>query len=313
VQQQQLRSVEHTVDVSAAPQVPYRIVADVTRWPYLFAPTVHAERVAGDDPEEIIRIWAFADDRVRTWTSRRRLDPAALRVTFQQEVSQPPVASMGGAWTMLAGAGGGTRVVLSHDFAAIGDDDEKAAWIESVVDRNSGAELAGLKAAAELAQIDELLFTFDDTLPIRGPVGPAYDFICRSEQWPRRLPHVAALHLVEDEPGVQVMEMATRSPDGSTHTTKSVRICFPGQRIVYKQTVLPKIMAAHTGAWLFRPTAAGVEVTSRHTVLLRPETFGELLGAQATAADARRAVQHSLSTNSRTTLEHARRFVENGG
>jgi aromatase len=309
VSQQKIRSVEHTVDVAAPPEVPFQIIADVTRWPYLFTPTVHAERVRGDHAEEIIQIWAFADDKVRTWTSLRRLDPAALRVTFEQQKSVPPVSSMGGSWQMLPAADGGTRVVLGHDFAAIGDDEAQADWIESVVDRNSGAELAGLKAAAEL-DLDELLFSFDDTVTINGTAEAVYDYLYRCDLWPERLPHVASLLLVEDEPGVQVMTMDTQAPDGSTHTTKSVRICFGPREIVYKQTVLPKVMAAHTGSWKVKPVAGGVEVTSRHTVLLRPETFTALIGPAATAADARRLVRHSLGTNSRTTLQHARAYVE---
>ncbi|RLQ03047.1 SRPBCC family protein, partial [Micromonospora sp. CV4] len=139
---------------------------------------------------------------------------------------------------------------LGHDFAAIGGDEAKTGWIESVVDLNSGAELAGLKTAAELADLDELLFTFDDTVRIRGTAEAVYDYLYRADLWPERLPHVASLHLVEDEPGLQVMEMDTKAPDGSTHTTKSVRIGFPRRKIVYKQTVLPNAMAAHTGSWL---------------------------------------------------------------
>jgi len=32
--------------------------------------------------------------------------------------------------------------------------------------------------------------------------------------------------------------MDTVSPNGSAHTTKSYRVCFPHDRIVYKQTTL---------------------------------------------------------------------------
>ena len=55
-----------------------------------------------------------------------------------------------------------------------------------------------------------------------------------------RLPHVARVVLTEDTPGLQFLEMDTRTKDGSTHTTKSVRVCFPDTRIAYKQITLPR-------------------------------------------------------------------------
>ena len=79
----------HAVRVRGSADAAYRLLADVSLWPQHFQPTVFAERVEGDDTDERIRIWAFANGEVRTWTSRRRLDPVARSVEFRQEVSQP--------------------------------------------------------------------------------------------------------------------------------------------------------------------------------------------------------------------------------
>ncbi len=104
--------------------------------------------------------------------------------------------------------------------------------------------------------------------------------------------------------------MDTVTPDGAAHTTASVRVCFPGTRIVHKQTRLPALMAAHTGEWRLTAVRGGVAVASAHTVVLREEAVPDVLGAGATVADARAYVREALSANSRITLERAKAFAE---
>ncbi len=87
---------EHTVTVAAPPGTVYALVADVTAWPQVFGPTVHAEVLEEARGEQLLHIWAFANGEVRNWTSRRTLDPATHTITFRQVVSAAPVASMGG-------------------------------------------------------------------------------------------------------------------------------------------------------------------------------------------------------------------------
>jgi aromatase len=309
VSPERVHRTEHTITVRAPADALYDIIADVTRWPALFGPTVHAVRVEGDDAQERIRLWALANGTVKSWTSRRALDRAGRRVRFRQEVSSPPVASMGGEWIMQAQPGGETRVVLLHDYTAVDDDPDGAAWIATAVDRNSESELAGLKAAAERLTADGLVMSFEDTVTIAAPSSEVYDFIYRCDLWPQRLPHVAALELREEVPGVQKMVMDTRAPDGSTHRTESWRICFQASEIVYKQVVTPALMHAHTGRWLFEEVPEGTRATSRHTVVLNPDNVS-VLGPDATVTDARAFVHRALSTNSTTTLNQAKDHVE---
>jgi hypothetical protein len=272
---------------------------------------VYAERVDGDDTRERIRLWAFANGDVKNWTSRRELDPAARRITFRQEVSQDPVASMGGEWSMAPGPDGGTLITLKHDFSAVDGDPARLTWIREAVDRNSRSELAAVKSIVERhAELDDLVLTFDDSLDIAGPAAEVYDFIYRCQDWPKRLPHVSRLDLQEDVPNIQVMEMDTRAPDGDVHTTKSVRVCFPTDRIVYKQVQVPAILSAHTGEWRFAETAGGVRATSRHTIVIKPEAIAGILGPDGTVALARERVRAALGTNSLSTLKLAKAHVE---
>ncbi|MFD9888477.1 aromatase/cyclase [Amycolatopsis sp. NPDC059027] len=306
-----VREVEHEIVVSAPAKVVYDLIADVRKWPQLFPPTVYVDRTALDGTSERIRIWATANGEAKTWTSLRTLDAAALRIGFRQEVSQPPVATMGGAWHVEPRSATESRVRLTHDYRAVGDDPESLAWIDRAVDRNSVSELAALKKNAELAAGgDRLLLSFEDAVEVEGAAKDVYDFINEAGRWAERLPHVAKVSLREDTPGLQLLEMDTRTSDGSVHTTKSVRVCFPHSRIVYKQIVVPALMTLHTGQWLLTGTAGGVLVTSQHTVVLDPANITKILGDGAGVEDARVFVRKALSTNSLTTIGFAKDYAE---
>ncbi|WP_035847281.1 aromatase/cyclase [Kitasatospora azatica] len=301
----------HSTEVDAPAEVVYGIVSDVTRWPEFFAPNVHVEHLERTAASERIQIWATANSEVKTWISRREFDAEQLKVGFRQEVSQPPVASMGGEWVVTAIDARRSRLDLHHDFTVVEDAPEGLAWINSALDTNSAAELAGIKRIAEQhTELDQLMFSFDDTLHVAADGADVFEFLNRADLWPERVPHVARLDLTEDVPGVQVMAMDTRTADGSTHTTESIRVVFGSDRIVYKQTTVPALMTAHTGRWTIEAAGDGVDVTSRHTVIIKPSAIERILGEGKTVADARAYIHHALSTNSTTTLKFARDFAE---
>jgi aromatase len=305
---------EHSITISVPPPAAFWLVSDVRTWPVCFPPTVHAERVSGDPSDERIQIWALANGELKTWISRRHQDVAACRIEFSQEVSQAPVASMTGIWTIEPLSVTESIVVLTHHFRAVDDDPDQLSLIDHAVDQNSRAELGALKAAAEQhAERGDLLLTFADTEQIDGPPSAAYDFIYRCQDWPDRLPHVSRLSLREDMPGLQIMEMDTRAPDGSVHTTTSGRVCFADRRIVYKQTQVPPLLSAHCGEWRFEENDGGTRVTSQHTVLIKLAAVPELLGPDATVETAKSRVRRALSANSVTTMQHAKAHVEGLG
>ncbi|QSB15923.1 aromatase/cyclase [Natronosporangium hydrolyticum] len=305
------REVEHEIVIAAPASKVYRLIAEVENWPQLFPPTIFVDHIERSDRSERIRIWALANGQAKTWTSRRELDPTSLRITFRQEVSAHPVAAMGGAWYFEALTPDETRVRLLHDYRAVNDEPTDLAWIDEAVDRNSQAELVALKSIAETAEeTAELTFAFTDTVQVDGSVKDVFDFINQAERWTERLPHVAAVTLAEEQPGVQTLEMTTRAKNGSTHLTKSYRVTFPHQRIAYKQVTLPALLAVHTGIWTFTENGSGVAASSQHTVVLNPTNIAHVLGPDADVAQARSYVRNALSSNSLATLEHARTYAE---
>lgn len=301
----------HTVTIAAPADAVYRLIADVGAWPQMFVPTLHVDRLEGDDRGELLRLWAMANGEVRTWTSRRELDPGAGRVRFRQERTSPPVRDMGGEWVIAGTGPDTTEVVLLHDFTVADDDPDRVAWVRAAVDRNSEAELAALRSAAEQGRKrEELVHTFSDSIMVAGSVEEVYEVLFRADRWPDRLPHVSRVELTEGEGGVQVIEMDTRSTDGSVHTTRSIRVGSSPHRIVYKQTKFPPILAAHTGRWELTQTPGWVRATSWHTIVLREEKVTEVLGPDATVAEAGERVRRALSTNSAATLRVAKEIVE---
>ena len=306
-----VREMEHQTTVHAPARAAYDLIAGVENWPRLFPPSVHVERLDARGSEERVRIWATANGEVKSWSSQRVLEPDAMRVSFRQESSSPPVAAMGGTWIVEEISPGESRVRLLHDFRAVDDDPEALTWIEQAVDRNSRSELSALKANLELAAGPAgLVMTFEDTIAVNGSAADVYDFLNEAQLWSERLPHVARSALLEDSPGVQLLEMDTRTKDGSTHTTKSVRVCFPHRLIAYKQIGLPALMTAHTGQWRIEEAPGEVRVTSEHTVVINEQNISAVLGDGADVERASSFVRSALSTNSLATLGHAKTYAE---
>lgn len=304
-----IHKTSHEITVTATPKTVFDVIADATKWPTIFPPTVHVNYLERGETTERLRIWATGNGEVKTWQSRRELDHDRLRVTFRQEVSQHPLLAMSGAWLIAPLTGGRTLVRLTHEFRVVGNDPRNVEWVRRAVDRNSTAELAALKSAAERDDAEELLLTFDDTVTIPADRRALYDFLYDAGRWAERIPHVAGVVLTEDSPNIQVLEMDTLGPDGSTHTTKSVRVCFPGELIVYKQLQLPAVLSVHTGQWRLEDAGEQTVITSTHTVRLDRLAIPTVLGGDATVTDARQLVRTALGNNSTATIRAAGEHV----
>jgi aromatase len=311
MEQKALREVDHEITISAPAAAVYRLISEVENWPRIFPPTIYVDHLERGPDDERIRIWATANETAKDWTSYRTLDADALRITFRQEVPARPVAAMSGTWIIEPLSATESRVRLLHDYQAIDDDPESLAWIDQAVDRNSRSELAALKNNVEAVRAaEDVSFSFEDSVQISGSVKDVYDFINEADRWAERLPHVAVVRLEEISLGLQILEMDTQAKDGSTHTTKSYRVCLPDQKIAYKQVTLPALMSLHTGYWTFTENEGGVLASSQHTVVLNTINVARVLGEKATVAQACEYVHAALSTNSLATLGHAKSHAE---
>ena len=293
----------HTISCAAPPSVLYELVADVSRWSAILASTIDIRHIDRSEHAERFRLWALAGGQVQTWVSQRGLDPDHMRITFQQERTEPPIVHVNGEWEFQPLDGGGTRVMLRHRFTVDGD----SAGRERIAAADSSTrELAALCRLAEFGHpIDQLVFSFSNQVRLPVSVADAYSFVYRSDKWSEVLPHVSRVVLTEPQPDVQDMEMDTVTADGRTHTTRSVRLCFPHERIVYKQLVAPRLLLGHSGAWHFAADDAGTLVAARHTVAVNPVAVADVLGPGSVLEDACEYLRGVLGANSRATLSHA--------
>ena len=305
-----IRTARHTIRVAAPPRRVYELIADVDRWPQIFDPTVTVEHLGFNGSSERVRIWELVGGELRSAVTFRELNAHRLQVRFRQEDPQHPVASMGGLWLVLP-KGNGSLVALDHYYRVVGDNPADARWLAEAVDRNSVTVLEALRDTAELGgALDQLALSCVDSMDIGGDPQDVYDFLARAQDWSQRLPHIDRMLVDEDVRDIQHLEADTRLPNGSVHTTSTVRVCFPETRIVYKQTRPPAIMRAHTGSFSVTRLARGVRATAQHTVLLRPETVQRLLGPDHTVDDVRAAVRNVLHSLSLATLTRAKEFAE---
>lgn len=306
------RAVEHEVTVAAPAAAVYQLIADAQRWPHIFPAVVHVDRIEQAGRTERLRMWAVGNGKPVGWTSARVLDPAGMRVEFRQEDCVPPVAAMSGRWLIEPVSKASSLVRLALEYRAVGGDPDGLSFIAQAVEQNSEPELAALKASAEAdpAAEAELGVSFEDTVWVDGAIKDVYDYLNEAQLWAERLPHVDRVCLTEETPGLQILEMDTHIKDGSPHTTRSVRVCFPPGRIVYKQVGLPAPLTVHTGYWQLTEEGDRVRAISQHSAVLNAAYIPTMLGQQATVRQARDFIRDALSTNSLATLGHAKKHAE---
>lgn len=263
--------VEHDTTVDAPAALLRRLITDVSWWPLLFAPTLHAEVLQRTDAGDRLGMWgldvqaaravATGGDpgpaaAVRAWTSRRSFHTAPSAptdsapgnttpsstasgpVSFSQEEPQPPLASMGGTWRFEE-RGGGSRVVLSHEASVREGAIGAHPWIEPMVERITLSQLASLKAAAELPDGPvRSLITVAETVRVRGPLA--------------RPPGLAAA--VPARAGTEALVLAEpgRWPGTDDPRDVSVWIPLPRGRWVFKHLRPPGPISALTGEWTIR-------------------------------------------------------------
>lgn len=333
-----VHACEHTVGVAAPAGVVYGMLADAARWPVFLPSVVHVERLDFDGVQERLRMWELADEagadttdtdtdtdadaddgagaggvlggRVGSWFVRRVLHPDARAVVFEQEDAVWPGSVTSGVWSVRPA--GETECVLGlrqERGLPVAAADGARREAEADVRRR----LAQVRrAAGRWEQLDELLLSFEDRVRIEGPAELVYDFLYRIGDWPGRVPHVERTGVCEDVPGIQVVSLDTcAAPGGRTVSTRAVRLCFPhAGRIVYKETLTPELVAAHSGEWSLLPDASGVTVVAAHQVMLRQEAVFPVLGAGTGLLEARDHVRAWLSRASTETLGLAKWHAE---
>ncbi|WP_328312897.1 SRPBCC family protein [Streptomyces sp. NBC_00442] len=136
------------IEIDASADTVYRALTHVADWPLLYPWIAHTEIVAQDGQDDEVKFWAVRpgpEGGLRIWTSRRTLDPVALRMDFAQQGSVGPIKELGGTWDFLPRPGGGCQVVSGHWFTTDADPQDTAGEL----DRHGGLQMRTLKSKTE--------------------------------------------------------------------------------------------------------------------------------------------------------------------
>jgi aromatase len=150
---------EHSVTVAAPIEAVWRVLLDVQRYADIFPPTQRVDMLDEGENYQVVRLFVDISGELASWTSRRDIDPSRHVIAYRQLETAPIVGSMGGEWRASAGSDGRTDLVLTHDFEVRAPIDGKVAgrfdpevadqMLRATVERNSVADLAAVKQAAE--------------------------------------------------------------------------------------------------------------------------------------------------------------------
>jgi C7-C12 aromatase (ARO/CYC) len=310
------KSEAHVVERSAVVQAPadamFDIIVDVENWPQLLSSVAHVERTVHSDSSDEAQLWVVrGHDQAATWTSFRTIDRDAMKVAFRNEPPAGPTTESGGEWSVERTGDDSCVLTVRHSY--VPKDGVPAAAVDEMaagIGKHSEAQLEELRFAAEnREELAELTIDFEDPLFIGGTQEDSYALLYRANEWPDRFPHVTRIDMTEDGNGIQFFDMDTLTPDKRPHTTRSVRVCMPFHKIVYKQISLAPLLTAHRGHWLFTETPEGVIASARHVATIKRSAL-DLLFPGATVQDARNYLRKVLSANSVANLRFAKEYAE---
>ncbi|MEU8590481.1 aromatase/cyclase, partial [Streptomyces sp. NPDC048664] len=163
------RQVAHETEIKAPADTVHRLLAEVDNWPRIFDSVIAVDHEPAPEGEQRLRIDCVEDGVPRSRPLRRIVEPAALRINFQELHTEPPLAGLGGAWIVEPLGEDSSRVRLLHEYRAVDDDPAALERIGESVDASSHRELAALKENVEFAHAAaERTFSFEDTLTLDG-------------------------------------------------------------------------------------------------------------------------------------------------
>ncbi|GGM52785.1 hypothetical protein GCM10012275_24690 [Longimycelium tulufanense] len=154
-----MRHTEHTVTIDAPAEIVWDVLVDVEGYARIFPPTQEVTILEETGEYQIARLVVDVNGQIQSWVSRRDIDVERKVIAYRQLETAPLMGHMGGEWRALPLGDDRTQLVLTHDFCPRTPVDGKVAGkftyeeadelLRAAVERNSVADLAAVKAAAE--------------------------------------------------------------------------------------------------------------------------------------------------------------------
>ncbi|MFJ8308131.1 MULTISPECIES: SRPBCC family protein [unclassified Streptomyces] len=229
------------IDIDAPADSVYRALTDVADWPLLYPWIAHTELVSQDGQDDEVKFWAVRpgpEGGLRIWTSRRTLDPVALRMDFVQQGSVGPIKELGGTWDFLPRPDGGCRVVSGHWFTTDADPQETAGEL----DRHGGLQMRTLKSKTEQpGSLTSDVIRVEDSAVLPGSVASV---------------HARLLAALPQRDGDESAWF------GSQDGTPAVQIEHAGHTLVQKPLTAPAPADLYRRRWRLTEVPGGVLVTA---------------------------------------------------
>jgi ribosome-associated toxin RatA of RatAB toxin-antitoxin module len=259
--------------VAAPARTVYEMLTGLETWPRLFPWILHTEPLDRDGNDDVVRYWGITDqETIRTWVSRRHLDPGTLRMEFEQQGAVGEVARLGGSWSFDAQPDGGTRVEAVHEFELAEDAQVSPDDMAAVFHDRTRVQLARLTECAEgLAELDRRTLSFSGALSVAADPAEVYRLLADPQRWPGLVSGVVRARTEDKAPGVHFLEFTERGADGESHSGRTARLLLPPHKVVFTSLALSAGLAQHTGHWLVAPAPQGSTVTMTQTVVLNSD------------------------------------------
>ncbi|WP_329465244.1 SRPBCC family protein [Streptomyces sp. NBC_01431] len=229
------------IDIDAPADLVYRALTNVADWPLLYPWIAHTEVVTQDGHDDEVKFWAVRpgpEGGLRIWTSRRTLDPVALRMDFVQQGSVGPIKELGGTWDFLSRPDGGCQVVSGHWFTTDADPEDTAGEL----DRHGGLQMRTLKSKTEQpGSLTGDVIRVEDSTVLPG--SPASVYARLMAALPRR-------------------DGAQSAWFGSQDGIPTVQIEHAGHTLVQKLLTPPSPAELYRRRWRLTEVTGGVRVTA---------------------------------------------------
>ncbi|MFE9400589.1 SRPBCC family protein [Streptomyces sp. NPDC006530] len=229
------------IEIDAPADTVYRALTEVADWPLLYPWIAYTEVLTQQGQDDEVKFWAVRpgpEGGLRVWTSRRTLDPVALRMDFTQQGSVGPIKELGGTWDFLPRPDGGCRVVSGHWFTTDADPKETAGEL----DRHGGLQMRTLKSKTEQpSSLTSDVIRVEDSVVLAGSVAEAH----------ARL--LAALPAREGEESAWF---------GTQDGAPAVQIEHGGHTLVQKLLTPPEPAELYRRRWRLAAAPGGVLVTA---------------------------------------------------
>jgi ribosome-associated toxin RatA of RatAB toxin-antitoxin module len=143
--------LSHEVVASCSADAAFIACRDVSEWP-AFMPAVRSAKFLEQGPAwDVIEITAEANEKLWTWTSRRRHDFENRTIEFERLDPPEGVIAMRGRWCIVPAQNGKCSIRLHHEFVVQQGRNDVEEFLTRSIKNNASRDLEALASHVPLS------------------------------------------------------------------------------------------------------------------------------------------------------------------